>query len=126
MSFTVPNTWKFHSSSGNGNSITFTLPGHTVQTPAYAMINRIAPVFDNKRRTWSVPSYRVRTYFGVLDAEGTPDPTKTQTDLTCRCSVASDGKSKGALAVNALLAVVNQPDFVDAAYGGQNFPTIAP
>lgn len=125
MSFTVPSTWKFFSSQGNGNSMTFTLPGHTAKEPKYVIISRIPPVYDTRRKTWSVPEYRIRVYFGVLDADGAPDPTKTAIDATCRSTVASNGAAAAPSTVAAFLAIVDQADFVSAAYGSQEFPTVS-
>lgn len=125
MSFTVPATWKIHSSSSNGNSITFTRPGHTVQQPRLAIISRVAPIYDNKRRAWSTPSYRVRVFDGILDADGNPDPTKTLVDATFRCSVDNNGAAQKTSVVTDFLVVVNQADFAAAAFESQDFPSVA-
>lgn len=125
MSFTVPATWKIHSSSNNGNSVTYTRPGHTVQQPKLAIISRVAPLYDNKRQEWSTPSYRVRVFDGVLDANGNPDPTKTMLDLTARCSVDSNGSSvKDAVTADFRL-IINHADFAASAFQSQDFPAIA-
>lgn len=124
MAFTVPNTWKFHSSQNNGNSVTFTRPGHTVQQPRLAIVSRVIPTFDTKRQEWSVPSYRVRVFDGVLDADGNPDPTKTLADLTCRASVSNGGGARGDEVITDLLVIINQADFASAAYTSQVFPTV--
>lgn len=125
MAFVVPSTWKFHSSQGNGNSVTFTRPGHTVQAPRLAIVSRVTPVYDPKLGRWSVPSYRVRVFDGVVDAVGNPDPTKTLVDLTCRSSVANGGAARGDEVTADLLVIINQSDFAGAAFGSQDFPTVS-
>lgn len=125
MAFTVPNTWKIHSTQGNGNSVTYTRPGHTVQQPRLAIVSRVTPLYDNKRQEWSVPSYRVRVFDGVLDSDGNPDPTKTLLDLTARCSLDSNGAAQMASVCAAFLTIVNQADFAAAAFQSQDFPAVA-
>lgn len=125
MSFTVPATWKIHSSSSNGNSITYTRPGHTVQQPRLAILSRVAPIYDNKRREWSTPSYRVRVFDGILDTDGNPDPTKTLVDATFRCSVDNNGAAQKTSVMTDFLVIVDQTDFAAAAYESQDFPAIA-
>lgn len=125
MSFTVPSTWKFHSTQSNGNSVTFTRPGHTVQQPRLAIISRVAPLFDNKRQEWSTPSYRVRVLDGILDAEGNPDPTKTLVDATFRCSVDSNGAAQKASVLGDFLLILDQADAAASIFESQDFPTVA-
>lgn len=67
----------------------------------------------------------MRVYHGVLDADGAPDPTKTSFDATCRSTVASNGAAAAPAVTTAFLAIVNQVDFVAAAFGSQEFPTVA-
>lgn len=125
MSFTVPATWKIHSSSNNGNSTTYTRPGHTVQEPRLAIISRVVPVHDNKRHEWSTPSYRVRVFDGILDANGNPDPTKTMIDAVCKCSVDNNGASRKTSVITDFLAIIDQVDFAAAAFESQDFPVVA-
>lgn len=125
MAFVVPSNWKIHSTQGNGNSVTFTRPGHTVQAPRLAIFSRVTPVYDAKTARWSVPSYRIRVFDGVVDAAGNPDPTKTLMDITCRSSVSNGGADRGDDVNTDILAVLNQPGFAPAAFGSQEFPTIA-
>lgn len=125
MGFVVPNTWKVFSSQGNGNQVTYTRPGHTVQAPRLAIISRVPPVYDAKTARWSVPSYRVRVFDGVVDTAGNPDPTKTLVDATFRSSIANGGADRGDEVVADFLAIVNQGDFAVSAYQAQVFPTVA-
>lgn len=125
MAFSIPSTWKFHSSQGNGNQVTYTRPGHTVQAPRLAIVSRVVPVYDAKTARWSVPSYRVRVFDGVVDAVGNPDPTKTLVDLTCRASVSNGGAARGDEVTSDLLVIINQADFASAAFVNQDFPVIA-
>lgn len=125
MSFNVPATWSFYGSSADGNSITFVRVGNTVAEPRLMVINRTPPVFNARAGTWSVPTYRVRVIDGVLDADGKPDPTRTLSDCTFRSSVGSNGAARGDENVADLLAVIDQPDFVAAAFTTLQFPTVA-
>lgn len=125
MSMTVPSTWKFHSSQSNGNSVTFTRPGHTVQQPRLAIISRVVPVYDTKRQDWSVPQYRVRILDGIMDADGNPDPTKTLADVTFRCSLDNNGAAQGSSVVADLLVVINQADAAATFFESQDFPQVA-
>lgn len=123
MAFTVPSTWAVY--KDEGDQVTYTRPGHSVQQPRLAMVNRTVASFDIKRGLWSTPKYRVRVFDGVLDAKGNPDPTRTYFDLTCSSSLNSDGFSRADEVLADGLAIVNQADFVAAAYQNQKFPTIA-
>lgn len=125
MAFTVPATWKFHSSQSNGNSITFTRPGHTVQQPRLAIISRVVPLYDNKRQEWSTPQYRVRVFDGILDADGNPDPTKTLADATFRCSVDNNGAAQKDSVLGDLRTILNHADAAAAFFQSQDFPTVA-
>lgn len=125
MAFTVPATWRFYGASSDGSQVTFTRPGHTVQEPRLAIVDRKIGVFDSNRQRWSTPEYRVRVVDGVLDADGNPDPTRTIADLTCRSSLASNGGARGDEVVADLLLIIDQTDFASAAYIGQVFPTVA-
>ena len=125
MAFTVPATWKYHSSQSNGNSVTFTRPGHTVQQPRLAIISRVAPLYDNKRQEWSTPQYRVRVFDGILDSDGNPDPTKTLVDATFRCSVDNNGAAQKDSVMADFRAIINHADAPAAFFESQDFPTVA-
>lgn len=125
MAFQVPSTWSLFSESSDGNTCTYTRPGHTVKEPRLALVSRVLASFDQKRGSWSVPSYRVRVFDGVLDATGHPDPTRTSIDATFRCSLNSDGAGRGDEATADFLLIVNQVDFVQAAFVTQAMPKVA-
>ncbi|UHK03267.1 MAG: hypothetical protein FuLV1_gp2 [Hangzhou levivirus 1] len=122
---TVPSTWKRQQLSNDGNTLTYTRPGHTVKQPKLAIVSRVIPSYDTGRATWSVPSYRVRVFDGVLNADGQPDPTRTLYDLTVRASINSDGSAVVADVHSDFLLVVNQADFAANAIGAQEFPSPA-
>lgn len=125
MPFTVPVTWRVHAQSGDGQSVTYTRPGHTVKEPRLAIVSRTVAAFDAKRETWSVPVYRVRVFDGVLNGSGFPDPTKTLVDATFRASMNSDGSARGDEVTADFLLIINQADFVPSAFSSQEFPVIA-
>lgn len=122
MAFVVPATWKRHSISNDGNSVTYTRPGHTVQKPKLAIVSRTVAQYDQNRKTWSVPSFRVRVFDGVLNVDGQPDPTRTLYDLTVRASLNSNGAAVVDDVHSDFLVVVNQEDFAENAVGSQDFP----
>lgn len=122
MALVVPATWKRHSISNDGNSVTYTRPGHTVQKPKLAIVSRTTAQYDQNRKSWSVPSYRVRVFDGVLNADGQPDPTRTMYDLTVRASLNSDGSVVVASVHTDFLLVVDQADFAANSVGAQEFP----
>lgn len=125
MALVVPASWKRHSISNDGNSVTYTRPGHTVQKPKLAIVSRTVAQYDQKRKSWSVPSYRVRVFDGVLNADGQPDPTRTMYDLTVRASLNSDGSAVAESVHTDFLLVVDQADFVTNSVGAQEFPVPA-
>lgn len=125
MPFQVPATWRLFGASSDGSQQTYTRPGHTVQEPRLAIIDRTVAVFDGNRGKWSVPTYRVRVADGVLDADGNPDPTRTLLDMTCRSSLSSNGAARGDEVTADLLLIVDQTDFANAAFVTQEFPTVA-
>lgn len=125
MAFNVPATWRFYGASSDGSQVTYTRPGHTVQEPRLAIIDRKTAVFDANRQKWSVPEYRVRVIDGVLDKDGNPDPTRTLADLTCRSSLSSNGGARGDEVTADLLLIIDQVDFSEAAFVSQGFPTVA-
>lgn len=122
MSYAYPSTWSFYGSSSDGNQITLIRPGNTVAEPRVCLISRTVPVFNVKSQTWSVPTYRVRVMDGVLDADGNPDPTRTLADVTFRCSVSSNGASRGDEVLADLTTLLNTPGFADAAFKDLVFP----
>lgn len=125
MAFNVPSTWKRQSLSNDGNTLTFTRPGHTVQKPKLAVVSRVIPAYDQKRATWSVPQYRVRVFDGVLNADGQPDPTRTLYDLTVRASINSDGSAVVSDVHTDFLLIVDQEEFAANSVGAQEFPGTA-
>lgn len=125
MSFSVPATWKIHSTQSNGNSITFTRPGHTVQQPRLAIFSRVTPLYDNKRKEWSTPSYRIRVFDGIVDSEGNPDPTKTLLDCTARVSIDSNGAAQKASVLGDFILILDQTDAAAAMFESQDFPIVA-
>lgn len=122
MALVVPASWKRHSISNDGNSITYTRPGHTVQKPKLAIVSRTVSQYDQNRKSWSVPSYRVRVFDGVLNADGQPDPTRTMYDLTVRASLNSDGAAVVGSVHKDFLLIVDQADFGANSVGAQEFP----
>lgn len=122
MAFQVPADWKFQSSANNGNSVTYTLPGHTTAQPKIAVFSRVIPTYSAKTG-WSVPSYRVRVIEGVLDADGNPVETRTTVDATFRCSMKNSGQAKGQDVVDQFKLVVNATGFAESVYVEQSFPT---
>lgn len=122
MALTVPATWKIHSKTNDGNSTTYTRPGHTVKEPKLAIVSRTTAQYDNNRKLWSTPQYRVRVFDGVLDTGGQPDPTRTMYDLTIRASINSAGVAVVPAVHADFLLVVDQADFAGNALGAQDFP----
>lgn len=122
MAFTKPAAWNLHGSSNNGNTVQYTLPGHTAQTPRIAVFKRTAPVYANSR--WSKPTYDCKVVFGVVDADGNP--------VTPYVQVGTDGirfpmtgvsvAAAVADAVTAFRLIVDQADFA-AAIVAQQFPS---
>lgn len=121
----VPATWKQHSINSDGNSVTYTRPGHTVQQPKLAVVSRVIASYDQKRGTWSVPSYRVRVFDGVLDVDGRPDPTRTLYDLQIRASINSNGAAVVGGVHSDFHLIIDQAGFATNAVGAQEFPTPA-
>lgn len=121
MSFTLPSGWTFQSSSNNGNQVTYTLPGHTVQAPRLAIFSRVIPTYDQKVG-WSVPSYRVRVIHGVVDADGVPVETRTSYDATIRWSMSGNGASEGDEATTEMVAILGATGFAETVFAGQGFP----
>lgn len=121
MAFVLPAGWTFQSSQNNGNSVTYTLPGHTTQAPRLAIFSRTIPSFNSKSG-WSVPSYRVRVIHGITDADGNPVETRTSFDCTFRHSMVTGGAAEGASVVNEVLAVIGADGFAQAVFAEQSFP----
>lgn len=121
MSFTVPATWAFFGSSNNGNTVQYTLPGHTAQSPRLAIFKRVPPVYANSK--WSKPSYDVKVVYGVVDADGLPVSPYIQ--------VGTDGIRFPMVGVNVatllqeacgvFATLVSETDFAAAVYA-QLFP----
>lgn len=124
MTFTVPATWVLHSTSNNGNTVQFTRPGHSAQTPRLAIFKRQPPVYANSK--WSKPSYDVKVVSGVVDADGLPVNPYIQ--------VGTDGIRFPMLGVGVATAlaeavadfdlIVSHADFPAAIYA-QVFPVVA-
>lgn len=125
MALVVPATWKRHSINNDGNSITYTRPGHTVKEPKLAIVSRTVAQYDQNRQSWSTPAYRVRVFDGVLNADGQPDPTRTMYDLTVRASINANGSAVVAGVHSDFLLVVDQGDFAANSVGAQEFPVPA-
>lgn len=124
MSFTVPATWAFFGSSNNGNTVQYTLPGHTAQSPRLAIFKRVPPVYANSK--WSKPSYDVKVVFGVVDADGLPVNPNIQvgTDGIRFPMVGVNVATLLAECVAAFSALVSESGFAEAIYA-QQFPTQA-
>lgn len=120
MGFQVPADWVFQSSANNGNSVTYTLPGHTTQEPKIAVFSRVIPSYSAKTG-WTVPSYRVRVIEGVLDADGNPVETRTTVDATFRSSM-SGGQTKGQSVVDNFKLIVGADGFASSVFVEQSFP----
>lgn len=123
MSFTVPTGAVFHSASNNGNTVQFSLPGHTAAKPALLVLKRTVPVYDAKSKTWSKPSYDVKVVRGVLDSDGNPVyPRVTVGTDGIRWPMAGvDVNAAVAASVADFVTVVGDSDFAQNAVT-QAFP----
>lgn len=122
MSYTLPAKWKFFSANGNGNSVTFLTDASTTGEPQLAIISRVLPVWQRiaSAMGWSVPSYRVRVQYGVLDANGNPIATRVGADLVFRWP--HGHAVKGTDVVADLSAILGSAGFAAAVFGQQLLP----
>lgn len=66
--YSVPTGWKKQRTFNEGNSVTFTLPNHTVAAPSIAVFDRKLPV--RSPTGFSKPYYRVRiSHMVMVDGE---------------------------------------------------------
>lgn len=122
MSFSLPSGWVFQSASNNGNTVTYTLPGHTTQKPKLAVFSRVVPTY-NAKSGWSIPSYRVRVIHGIVDADGNPVETRTTFDATYRWSMTTGGAAEGDAVNDEAVAIISATGFAESVFAGQQFPT---
>lgn len=76
--FIIPANWKFDGSK-DADTVRYLLPGHSVQTPHFAILDRKVPVAAG-----GVPQYRIRFFEGFVDADGVTISTRNTVELTCR------------------------------------------
>lgn len=72
MSLVLPAGSRLQGVTNDGNSVTWQLPGHTVQKPKLAIFKRTVPTYNQTTQKWSDPAYQYKVVFGVVDAEGNP------------------------------------------------------
>lgn len=72
MSFNLPAGSVLQGTSNEGNSVTWQLPGHTVQKPRLAIFKRVVPAYNQQTQKWSDAKYNFKVVYGVLDADGAP------------------------------------------------------
>lgn len=72
MSFNLPAGSTLQGTSNEGNSVTWQLPGHTVQAPRLAIFKRVIPSYNQQTQKWSDSKYNYKVVYGVLDADGAP------------------------------------------------------
>lgn len=122
MSYSMPAKFNFFSANGNGNTVTFIANDNTTAEPRIVILSRVLPVWQRiaSAMGWSVPSYRVRVQYGVLNADGMPVATKVGADLTLRWPHGHG--SKGGAVVTDLVSIITAAGFADAVFGQQLFP----
>lgn len=126
MSFPVPSGWKFQSSANNGNSVTYTRPGHTTVAPRLAIFSRVIPSYDVKADSWSTPSYRIRLIDGVLTPAGKPAGTRVSFDGTFRYPMDAAGVEASGNSITAdLKALISATGFAGSVFVSQDFPAPA-
>lgn len=125
MPFSLPAKFKFFSANGNGNSVTYIANDNTTAEPRLVILNRVLPVWQRIAQAmgWSIPSYRVRVQYGVLDADGNPIATRVMADLTLRWPHGHG--SKGSDVVTDLASIITATGFAEAVFGQQLFPVPA-
>jgi hypothetical protein len=72
MSFALPVGSVLQGTSNEGNSVTWQLPGHTVQKPRLAIFKRVIPAYNQQTQKWSDARYSYKVVYGILDADGAP------------------------------------------------------
>lgn len=72
MSFALPAGSILQGTSNEGNSVTWQLPGHTVQKPRLAIFKRVIPAYNQQTHRWSDAKYNYKVVYGVVDADGAP------------------------------------------------------
>lgn len=72
MSLVLPAGSRLQGVTNDGNSVTWQLPGHTVQKPKLAIFKRTVPTYNQNAQKWSDPAYQYKVVFGVVDADGNP------------------------------------------------------
>lgn len=114
----LPVGWSEYGRNGP-NSVTFLRPGHTVQEPRLAIVDRKPAVANGNG--FSVPSYRVRLIDGHLDADGAPLKERSIVDLTIRQPVNATTAPITA-SIAALATMVGGAEFVNDATVDLMFP----
>lgn len=76
--FIIPASWKFDGSK-DADTVRYLLPGHSVLTPHFAIIDRKVPVAAG-----GVPQYRIRFFEGFVDTDDVTISTRNTVELTCR------------------------------------------
>lgn len=108
--YIVPTNWKFDGSK-DADTVRYLLPGHTVQSPRFAIIDRKVPTSSG-----GIPQYRIRIFEGFTDANGVTVTTRNTLDFTCRwpqVAPAANVKANIGLLGAMLVDVDFQSDIVD-------------
>ena len=72
MSLTIPAGSILQNTSNEGNTVTWALPGHTVQKPKLLILKRTVPTYNSGKSVWSDPKYQYKVVYGVVDADANP------------------------------------------------------
>lgn len=72
MSIHIPTGSVLQNTSNEGNTVTFALPGHTVQKPKLLILKRTVPTFNSGAAKWSDPKFQYKVVYGVVDVDGNP------------------------------------------------------
>lgn len=105
-----PTNYAFYGSANNGNQITLRKGTSTVSKPKLIILDRKASTYDNGRKSFSVPEMRVRTLFGVVDADGNPINKRTLMDAAFRVPVEASW-TDAEEAIDDFISVVSDPGF---------------
>nr|WBY66482.1 MAG: hypothetical protein [Eriocheir sinensis solspivirus 1] len=72
MAFVLPAGSVLQGNTNGGDTLTWQLPGHSVQKPKLAIVRRTTPTFDHKLQKWSTPKFGYKVVVGIADADGNP------------------------------------------------------
>lgn len=86
----VPTGYSLYSVSDN--SVTLYRSDATTGQPRFMIIDRVSPVFNQAKKSWSSASWRCRVFRGVVDAEGYPIPQKAIGELSFVWPIGADAQ----------------------------------